>query len=265
MWLLTTDGFYSAVRKPGGEGITIRARCAADLDRLRAKWLPTLSPTISGAGTDYPHRATCGVAAYAKAVAAIASAIDYDNFKHAVGERRGHAHADAYHRVWSDLKRLEAIPAEKPPTASIAPPPAPPAGSLAYGAVVIHPDRQRILLREPAGHFGGYVWTFAKGKAERGEAPLDAALREVGEELAIAGRPLVSIPQWFVGTTGATWFCILEWQRNLGTPTPETAAVRWAGWDEAATLIAKTTTKAGQERDLAVLAAARDIAPSLPR
>lgn len=43
MWLVTIIGFFSIVQKPGQAGLTIRARVAADLDRLREQYLPTLS------------------------------------------------------------------------------------------------------------------------------------------------------------------------------------------------------------------------------
>ena len=43
-------------------------------------------------------------------------------------------------------------------------------------------DDDKSLLREPTGHFGGYVWTFLKGGVNAGESPREAALREVHEE-----------------------------------------------------------------------------------
>ena len=57
MWLFTTFGFFSIVQKPGQRHLCIRARSAADLDRLRARYLPALGPIETGTGTDYPHRA----------------------------------------------------------------------------------------------------------------------------------------------------------------------------------------------------------------
>ena len=52
MWLFTTIGFFSVVQKPRQSGLTIRARVAADLGQLRERYLPSLSATIVGAGTD---------------------------------------------------------------------------------------------------------------------------------------------------------------------------------------------------------------------
>ena len=51
MWTMTPIGFYSAVRKPGDSFLTIRARASGDLDALRARYLPALSPTRAGGGT----------------------------------------------------------------------------------------------------------------------------------------------------------------------------------------------------------------------
>lgn len=57
MWLFTTFGFFSVVRKPGEPILAMRARARDDLDRLRERCLPELGPTIAGGGTDYPCRA----------------------------------------------------------------------------------------------------------------------------------------------------------------------------------------------------------------
>ena len=42
-------------------------------------------------------------------------------------------------------------------------------------------DGRRLLLRKPTGHFGGYFWTFPKGRIDPGESPEEAALRETLE------------------------------------------------------------------------------------
>ncbi len=107
MWLMTPLGFVSVVEKPGDPHLTVRARVRADLDRLRAEVCPTLTPTIAGAGTDYPYRATCSHEAWATAVADMARSIDYSNFKSTVSQRQGHARARVYGRVWQQLLELE--------------------------------------------------------------------------------------------------------------------------------------------------------------
>ena len=58
MWLFTPDGFYSIVQKPGYDHLTVRSRVASDLDILREKFMPTLSATDEGTGTDYRFRAS---------------------------------------------------------------------------------------------------------------------------------------------------------------------------------------------------------------
>jgi hypothetical protein len=52
MWLFTNIGFFSAVQKSGTDCLTIRSRVKGDLETLREKYLPELSPTIGHGGTD---------------------------------------------------------------------------------------------------------------------------------------------------------------------------------------------------------------------
>lgn len=110
MWTLTPIGFYSAVRKPGDSFLTLRARVAEDLDALRAQYLPSLSATVAGGGTDYPYRATCTAEAWGLALADMGRGIDYANFKDEVARRQGYGRAHAYGAVWSALRTLEDAP-----------------------------------------------------------------------------------------------------------------------------------------------------------
>ncbi|MEK9502728.1 hypothetical protein [Gaopeijia maritima] len=107
MWLMTPFGFFSTVKKPGDDHLTVRARSASDLDRLRADYLPQLGPTVEGAGTDYPYRAVVGGEAYAEALAAIARDIDYANFKSEVSRRMGRGRSHIYSEVWTALLEIE--------------------------------------------------------------------------------------------------------------------------------------------------------------
>lgn len=107
MWLMTPLGFFSIVRKPGDVHLTVRSRERADLHALRERYLPSLTPTVTGAGTDYPHRATCTAEAWGSALASMAHDIDYSNFKSTVASRQGPARAMVYGRVWSDLLAIE--------------------------------------------------------------------------------------------------------------------------------------------------------------
>lgn len=108
MWLITTAGFFSIVAKPGdaAEGmLTIRARAAPDLDRLRERHLPELGPTTAGGGTDYPFRARAPKAAVARAAAALVGDIDYVNFKSRV-EEDDPQRERIYSSVWAELRRI---------------------------------------------------------------------------------------------------------------------------------------------------------------
>jgi hypothetical protein len=108
MWVMSEVGFFSIVRKAGDDDLTIRARAEGDLAALRQTYLPSMSPLVVGAGTDYPYRVRAEVEALAEAMAAITRQIDYANFKARVHERQGAGRAHAYARVWTDLLALEA-------------------------------------------------------------------------------------------------------------------------------------------------------------
>jgi 8-oxo-dGTP diphosphatase len=128
----------------------------------------------------------------------------------------------------------------------------------AYGGVLINNEGE-VLLREPAGHFGGYVWTFAKGRPEPGETPEETALREVLEETGQEARIVAPIPEVFAGTTSSTVFFLME---PVGAPGPfsrETIRVRWVDPKTARRLISRTKSLTGRERDLLVLEAARAV------
>lgn len=107
MWIFTSFGFFSVVQKRGMSVLTVRARVASDLDRLREAVMPELSATVRGAGTDYPYRATIDHSAFAAGMARIAGDIHYDNFKSEVSRKMGHMRAHAYHKVWAALVELE--------------------------------------------------------------------------------------------------------------------------------------------------------------
>jgi hypothetical protein len=191
MWLFYPKaGFFSIVQKSGDADLTVRARVAADLDRLRELYLPTLSPTIAHAGTDYPFRAKASRATFSAAMAKLAEAIDYSNFKNEVAKVGGKKRAAIYSGVWQHLLALEEsapVPAKKP----VVTPPTP--KGYGFGGVLID-EQGRVLLREPTNHFGGYVWTFPKGGSERGETPEATALREVLEETGYEAEIVCRLP-----------------------------------------------------------------------
>lgn len=126
---------------------------------------------------------------------------------------------------------------------------------VAYGGVVLD-GAGRVLLREPANHYGGYVWTFAKGRPEAGETPEQAAVREVQQETGYEVTILRPIPGTFRGGTTVNGYFLMAAGRQLHEPDWETQTLGWATFAEARELIAQTTDPLGRERDLAVLAAA---------
>ena len=276
MWLLTPFGFFSIVRKPDdvAQGsLTIRARVRSDLETLRDQALPELGPVCESSNTDYRYRARAPQAAVARAMAQLVETLDYSNFKDEVAKRQGSKRAKLYHDVWRVLHRMQGDRAfEKSPArqasrthsasassatrasrSGAAPGTVPTAQS--YGGVAIDALR-RVLLIEPAGHFGGYVWTFPKGRPDKGEGREETALREVREETGYAARIVAAIDRVFPGTTVSTAYFVIEVLGEPGGPTPETARICWATESEARELIGKTTTAKGIKRDLAVLEAA---------
>lgn len=265
MWLITPVGFFSVVRKPediAAGTLTVRSRVRSDLDALRAGFLLELTPTKESTSTDYRFRAQAPKAAVAAALAKLAESIDYSNFKDVVAKRQGKDRAHLYHRVWDVLYPMQGNPKfEKPVTRqakakSAQSPLGPIPKADAYGGVLID-KTGRVLLREPTGHFGGYVWTFAKGRLDKDEAPEQAALREVREETGYEAQIRSLIPTVFGGTTSTTVFFLMTPLGEPLTASDETAKTVWVSFEEAVKLIGLTKTPTGRERDLAVLQAAR--------
>jgi ADP-ribose pyrophosphatase YjhB (NUDIX family) len=259
MWLITPQGFFSVVQKPSDAAagmLTVRARVGADLDALRQTVLPQLGPTTEGEGTDYRYRARAPRGAVAAAFSAMVEQLDYSNFKSAVAKRQGQARAEVYHDVWHDLYRLQTDPAFKAKAAPKSPATPPKAGS--YGGVVVN-DQGEVLLVEPLNHFGGYVWTFPKGRPDAGETPAETVVREVREETGYGATVRGVLPTAYPGTTVSTAYFIMAPEGEAGSYLAnETASVCWASFEEASSLIEKTKTATGRSRDLAVLAAARE-------
>ena len=109
MWIFTTIGFFSVVQKRGNSFLTVRARVASDLDRLREKYMPELSKTIKGQGTDYPYRATISHEEFARGIAKLIKDIRYTNFKNEVLRKMGNQREQTYSKVWHTLQELEGL------------------------------------------------------------------------------------------------------------------------------------------------------------
>ncbi len=285
MWLITDIGFFSIVQKPGDAQkglLTVRSRVRGDLEALIERHLPIVGPIEETSHTDYRFRAKARQADVTAAMARLAAAIDYPNFKSRVAKTQGPDRADVYHGVWDVLYGLQAKGAAATPPSAASPSSRRPShgatevqagkgaagpdvapfkgrGLKAAAGGVLVDGEGRVLLREPAGHFDGYRWTFAKGKVDPGETVEHAALREVREETGYPAEIVASIPGTFEGGTSLNTYFLM---RPVGPQTTfswETQSTRWVTWEEAKALIGKTTNAAGRERDLAVLEAARAI------
>ena len=109
MWAVTTIGFFSIVQKPWDAlhgTLTVRARVKEDLENLKA-YLPEMGEISESLNSDYRYRAVAPRPAVMEAMAKLAGAIDYDNFKDAVADRQGHARAAIYGEVWRNLYQLQ--------------------------------------------------------------------------------------------------------------------------------------------------------------
>jgi 8-oxo-dGTP pyrophosphatase MutT (NUDIX family) len=122
----------------------------------------------------------------------------------------------------------------------------------AYGGVVINSSGE-VLLREPADHYKGHVWTFAKGKPQPGETPEETALREVLEETGVRARIIEKIPGVFSGATTSNEYFLMAPLENTGTFDTETFSIKWVSKQEAKDLISLTHRPNRRRRDLRVL------------
>lgn len=257
MWLITPTGFFSIVQKPSdvkAGTLTIRSRVRSDLVALKSGPLPSLGPISESKSTDYRFRAQASREDVARAMTQMIETLCYDNFKSEVARRQGAARAHLYHDVWNVLYRLQgkSIYEGAEPEASPGAHDIPEAD--AYGGVLIN-DRGEVLLREPSGHFGGYTWTFAKGRPDPGETPAEAALREVLEETGQGAVILEAIPKIFPGTTSSTAFFLMSPVGEAGAFSSETVATIWVGESEARKRIGMSKSSTGRRRDLDVLEA----------
>ena len=112
MWLVTTQGFYSAVAHRNHRRLRDRPRAQPPRPRALRRQIPEIEP-FEDPSADYRHRALVSRSEWVAAVAQLASAIDYDNSKSAVAERQGPKRARVYGRVWGELLELQSAGAEE--------------------------------------------------------------------------------------------------------------------------------------------------------
>lgn len=266
MWLFTPFGFFSIVREADETDLTIRGRTRGDLLRLKHSYLPKAGTPTAQPGTDYPWRMVCRGHELAEAMKRIIDDIDYANFEDEVALVTGEARSRRYGQVCASLHGIdEDLPEPAPGGWQGLPwPEKAPAGKpRAFGGVVVAPDGH-VLLREVAGHHGGYVWSFAKGRPKPGEHPRQTALREVLEETGVQARILLPLPGSFGGTTTRSHFFLMiadPRDVRLDFGSRETSRLRWALPDEARRLVGETTAPVGRARDLALLDATLEALP----
>lgn len=96
----------------------------------------------------------------------------------------------------------------------------------AAGLLLTDPLRTGVLLQKRSVHVHtGGTWSVPGGAIERGEGPVDAALREAHEEAGLRAQDL-EVSRTVVGTDHGTWsytYVIAE------APRPERAELRIAG------------------------------------
>jgi ADP-ribose pyrophosphatase YjhB (NUDIX family) len=256
MWLITPFGFFSIVQKPGDRQagtLTVRARLRSDLAALGEHVLPSLGVIEESTDTDYRFRATAPRAEVSAAMVRLVDGLDYDNFKAEVAKRQGHVRSNLYHEVWSVLHRLQTDPAFVVKEAS----------ADSYGGVVVS-GGNKVLLREPTSHHGGYAWTFAKTVAKTGESMRDAAIRAVREKTGYEATLRISVPGLFKGSTSATNYYVMDARHPPAKAKWQTASLRWVSFDEARELIGQSPNIKGRNRDLAILQAAEKAAAAIP-
>jgi 8-oxo-dGTP pyrophosphatase MutT (NUDIX family) len=123
--------------------------------------------------------------------------------------------------------------------------------------VVVFSEDGRVYVRIPTDEFGGYKWSFAKGRLEAALSIEQNALRELREEMGLEAR-IVGVIGDYKGDTSVTRFFLgEETGGDITRYGSETEEVRLASYEEARKLLNKP-------RDKQVLEDALRLRRSLP-
>ncbi len=103
----------------------------------------------------------------------------------------------------------------------------PPHLRVSAGVVIVEPD-DRIWLFHPCNEYGGYLWTFPKGRVERGDSLRGTATKEAWEESGLHVEPCRFLVDCARSTTYARYYLA---RRVGGTPVD-------MGWESQAVMLA---------------------------
>ena len=105
--------------------------------------------------------------------------------------------------------------------------------SIRYGGVIIDPQTGKVLMRQPSDEAYGNRWTLAKGGADKGETPQEAALREVEEETGMKCKVTSEIPGHYQSGKDNHKYFVMEVESTSKDLGDETSDVKWMSADEA--------------------------------
>jgi hypothetical protein len=114
MWLMTKDGFLSAVQKGDKDNIVVRARDKRALQNISHS---AKAAIIRTPNADYPYRVNVTMKQWAEYLEELALDVDYSNFKNEAKKTLGKSYLDALMQVWAVMQQVEDAQARSPLTA----------------------------------------------------------------------------------------------------------------------------------------------------